>query len=257
MLPGRRLLHTESGVALIHRSPRLLAGIAVVAALPALAVVPGTRSMLRQFADRQALDHIASGELSGQLTYPGKNGPTQVQLSVTFPDTCMAQAVLPEGRVSVSLTHGNVSTKGPPPPSFDALFGLACPLLVLRNVPAATAEERLSQTATGWGVDLSVTSLNLLEGRVAHVIGAKPGDLTHPQLWIDKSSDRPVRVIASRGGRLWDVRFKDPASIATNGIAPRVTELWQDGALVGSLHLLANEIKLPGAAPEESEDDAE
>ncbi len=44
-------------------------------------------------------------------------------------------------------------------------------------------------------VNTRVLSLGRINGRIAYVIGAKPGDLTVPQIWIDKTLQVPLRFI--------------------------------------------------------------
>lgn len=45
------------------------------------------------------------------------------------------------------------------------------------------------------GIDVETSSLGRFDGRVAYVVGAAYPDLSVPQLWIDKTSFRPTRLI--------------------------------------------------------------
>ncbi len=45
------------------------------------------------------------------------------------------------------------------------------------------------------GVDLSVSSLGRFNGKIVYIIGAKYPDNSKPQLWIDKETFRPIRLL--------------------------------------------------------------
>jgi len=77
---------------------------------------------------------------------------------------------------------------------------LVHPLLVLGfdvyKQPVATTLSQLK----GMGIDLSIVHEEPWQGKTAIVVGAKQGDLTTPQFWIDKKDLLFVRLI-EKGGR--------------------------------------------------------
>jgi hypothetical protein len=239
---------------------RLTASLAaLLIASTALAVIPAGRTVLMRFASRQAVDHAAPSTLIGQLTLPGQATAFAARVDLAFPNSCKTQFELPSGRALVNLVSGALANQSGPQPAVEAFVAFACPLFALKNVPSSDADNVLGRLLTSWGISLEVSSMNMLNGHAAYVIGAKPNETTRPQIWFDKVTERPVRVIAARGGKLWDLRFTDPASVATNRLAPRVTQVWQDNALMLTLHLMAMDVKVsgPAASADESDDDSE
>lgn len=242
---------------------RRLIVVALVAALAtaAQAYVIGSRAVFKRFAEKQALDRVPSGELVGraELFESGKARDVPMKLDLQLPTTCKAQLELPEGTASAILEKGRLQ-QDKAPPAFAALVQLACPLTLLRNVPASDAETALVRLSGTLGVDMSTVSLSRLGKRTAYVVGAKPRELDRPQVWFDKETTRPMRVIARQNGQLWDVRFEDGASVATGRRAPRTLEVWLKGEKQLALRLMTpgseqDATGAPGA--EEAEDDAE
>lgn len=84
------------------------------------------------------------------------------------------------------------------------------------------------------GVDTNVVSLSRFDRRVVYVIGAKPWDLSKPQLWIDKNLLVPVRMIEvdKATGAVTDTRLYGIGSAITGEWFPQRVELWRDGKLV-------------------------
>lgn len=79
------------------------------------------------------------------------------------------------------------------------------------------------------GVDTEVVSLDRFDGRPVYVLGAGPGDLGRPQLWIDKESYVPVRwLVPNRAaGGLDDVRLLGYRFPTTGPWWPERMEVWR------------------------------
>jgi hypothetical protein len=58
----------------------------------------------------------------------------------------------------------------------------------------------LGRELTQLGIKLNVVSLGRFKERIAYVIGARYPDESVPQLWVDKETFRPIRLILSGGG---------------------------------------------------------
>lgn len=230
----------------------------------AQAYVVDARSVFRRFAERQALDRVTAGALTGraQLAGPGATGgrevPVQVELSQTSP--CRIRLELPEGTAMASYAGGRVIEEGAVVPALSALVALGCPLIGLHNLPASDAEVALMRLAGHLGVDVSTVSLSRLDRRASFVVGAHPRELDKPQLWFEKDTARPLRVVARSGGQTWDVRFEDPGSLATNRRAPRVAEVWRGAERLLSVRLMtadAEGVQASPTGPEDGEDEQE
>jgi hypothetical protein len=182
-----------------------------------------------------------------------------VRVDLTLPGACKAQLESAEGRASLSYAAGKLTNQGTVPTAMEAAFALACPIIALKNAPSSEAEAMLERLLSSWGIDLGTSSLGLLDGHPSFVIGAKPRELSKPQVWVNKATDRVVRVIGTYGGKQWDIRFEDPVSIGTNRLAPRVTRIWQNRSLELTLQLMALEPKVsgPAALPTDTSDDAD
>jgi len=244
------------------------------AALPAVAAVGlasatagayviGAPSVFRRFAEKQAFDPPAPVTLVGRafLADPGAGGTeteVPIRMDLAGPSGCRAQLELPGGTATASMEKGKFA--GGSNPALDAAVALGCPLASLRGQPAVDVEARLAKTAAGMGIDATLVSLSRLGRRPAWIVGARPQDPERPQLWFDKESSRPVRVVGKVAGRLWDVRFLDPASLATRGTHPRIVEVWQGRDRLLAIHLMttgAEGAAAPRALDETGADDAE
>jgi len=108
------------------------------------------------------------------------------------------------------------------------------PLLVLGfDVYKQPISTTLSQLK-GMGVDLSIVHEEPWQGKTAIVVGAKQGDLTSPQFWIDKKDLLFVRLI-EKGGRdgksIQDTEFNKYVKVKGGWVAAGV-RFTVDGKLV-------------------------
>jgi len=240
----------------------LVCAVALLAPTLADAYLLNSRAVFRRFAERQALDHAKPGTLVGRalVQEPVPNGREKdvpVKVDVAFPAACTARLELPDGVSQVSVAKGKLSSEGAEFPALQAYAALGCPLATLKNMPASDAEVTLVRVAGTLGVDQATVTLSRLGRRAAWVVGAKPQELQKPQLWFDKETSRPIRVIAKWGGQTWDIRFDDPAAIATGGRHPRVVEVWLGAQRQLAMRLMAGELGAARAADSELEDEGE
>lgn len=225
---------------------------------PALAYVIPADSVFARFAAKQALEKIDGAPLAGRarLQVDGEEKRGQTRVLVDAPGHCELSLELPDTMAKATLAKGHVTTDGDDVPALEALAALGCPLTTLKATPAQDAETRLRRMAGALGVNTKVVSLRQLDGRPAWVVGAKPLDEKSPQLWFDKASNRPVRVIAVHDGATWDVRFAGLRSLATGRRHPRVAEVWQGGKQVLSLRLMTAVDDAPVADEAADEEEA-
>lgn len=234
--------------------------VLAVGAGAAEAYVIGSRAVFRRFAEKQALDRASSGALVGraELFDAGKGREVPIRFELSLPGVCRAQLDLPEGTASATLDKGKLQ-QDKAPAAVTALVQLGCPLTLLKNVPAGEAEGALTRLAGSLGIDLSTVSLSRLGKRAAYVVGAKPREGDRPQVWFDKETYRPLRVVARVNGQMWDVRFEDPISPATGRRAPRGIEVWQRGEKLLAVRLMSASVEQDGgnAGGELTDEDAE
>lgn len=239
----------------------LAAGLVLYGAGGVHAYIIGAKSVFRRFAERQALDRASSGALIGRAGVVGAGGPEReapVRIETTLPSRCELTLELPDGTTTGGFSGGRVTTSGPELPAVTAYLALGCPIATLKNVPAGDAETAVTRYATALGVDLATVSLSRLGRRPAYVVGARPQERDKAQLWFDKETSRPLRVIAKYQGELWDVRFEDPASPATGRRHPRIVQVYKGGQRQLGLRLMAADQGGSSAASgEDAEDEPE
>ncbi|MBI5508855.1 MAG: hypothetical protein HY903_08890 [Deltaproteobacteria bacterium] len=94
-------------------------------------------------------------------------------------------------------------------------------------------QSRLVATLHRFDIDTEVVSLGRLGNTVAYVIGAKPNEADKAQLWIDKESFVPLKIITPQKKdakiETTEVRWLEFGSAVTGDWFPRVIEVWKDG----------------------------
>jgi hypothetical protein len=84
---------------------------------------------------------------------------------------------------SITVIDGVISEAG------ESRFDVYKDLLLYRS------RDSLSDRLSNLGIDISVSSLGRFEGRPALVVGAEFPDESVPQLWIDKETFHPLRIM--------------------------------------------------------------
>jgi hypothetical protein len=223
-----------------------IAGAALLVAVPAGAYVLSGHTILRRFAEAQATLHASASALVGTAHIHNGREDWPVRLDLTKGGGCRAQVGTPQGDAIMSRTNGRLSSQGASFPALEAFVELACPVLAMRDVPVDEADTTISQFAGALGVDMNVSALSLVDDRVGYIVGARPRQPQRPQLWFDKETDRPLRIIAQHSGQLWDIRLLDSDSIATNRLGPRIVNVWQGSERQLELRLMAANPRLSG-----------
>ncbi len=208
----------------------------------ARAYVLDAPTLFHRFAQRAADERVRGGALEGRavLSRPDRGAPQDLpaRLELAFPRGCRLELDLPGGPVTVESPEGMTARQGGNLAAAGALATLGCPLIALKGTSAREAEAAMTRFAARLGVDVATVSLSRLGGKAAYVVGARPRDLQRAQIWFDQRSLLPVRVVGHFGGELWDVRFEDPASLATGGTAPRRIAVFRAGQEVLGLTLM-------------------
>ena len=119
----------------------------------------------------------------------------------------------------------------------ESRFDLYKDLLLYRS------RETLSERLANLGIDVRVSSLGKFEDRLALVIGAEFPDETVPQVWIDKETFQPLRMLIPSAGKSYDnrsgileIRYADWQKIE-NMWYPMQIEFIQDGTTVRAVEV--------------------
>jgi hypothetical protein len=116
----------------------------------------------------------------------------------------------------------------------ESRFDLYKDLLLYRS------REMLSERLLSLGIDVTVSSLGKFDDRLALVVGAEFPDETVPQVWIDKETFKPLRLIIpaasdNRTGIL-EIRYADWQQIGKMWY-PMQIEFIQDGMTVRAVEV--------------------
>lgn len=82
------------------------------------------------------------------------------------------------------------------------------PSVIWQDLFMAPNAEALKSSLESLGIQTGIESLTRSGPKVALVIGAKDGDLSRPQIWVDRDTFQPQRLFVSSGGSdLIELRF--------------------------------------------------
>lgn len=239
--------------------------VAVAVSSPALAYFLPPAAVLKRLAQRREQLALQSLEVRGTLDASGEaaRGLAAIGLplsgsevvvpavfSMKVPGRCRLEIYPPSGsadRPFVATGRGKV-TGGRGLERVQAAVALlkaTCALLGVRSTgadPGRAYTEELSRL----GVPVGEGYLGQASGRVAYVLGASPAE-KRPQVWIDKQTFQPVRLVAPLGGVLADVRLVDFGSPVGGDAFPRAVEVEDAGSLALKLtaEKLAANPKIP------------
>jgi hypothetical protein len=228
----------------MSRRLRPLAAAALAAiALPALAYLLPTTSVLRRLGERREKLALAALEVTGTLQ---AEGPLADRLRATagqplggvatlparfllkVPGRCRLEVVgaTPAESPFVALRDGKVTGVGglETDPAVTATLRALCTLLGTST--AGDAAGAYAAALARRGVSLADQSLGRFDGRVAYVIGGR-GREARPMLYVDKDSFQPLRLVAMEGGALVDVRLLGWGSPTGGDWFPRAVEAVQ------------------------------
>lgn len=199
----------------------LLAALSTQAA----AFVPPTSFILRRMAAKVSGLRGLSAEVGGELDVSGAWTSAQGRLHIAAPD-----------RFRLELTHAGGRT-------VETWLGAARSLQGAGQAQTSTAKASHPVVALFFGnaraylgevgIDASTVTLGRHGAQVCWVIGSKAEDASKPQLWIDKETFLPVRILTFDGEprRASEWRFDGYERGAAGGF-PRQLEQHVDGKRV-------------------------
>ena len=222
--------------------PFAAAALAAIA-LPALAYLLPTTSVLRRLGERREKLAVAALEVTGTLQAEGPLAdrlraaagqpaggiatmPARFLLKV--PGRCRLEVVgaTPAESPFVALRDGRVTGTGglETDPAVTATLRALC--MLLGTSTAGDASDAYAAALTRRGVSLAEQSLGRFDGRVAYVVGGRARE-ARPMLYVDKDSFQPLRLVAPEGGALVDVRLLGWGSPTGGDWFPRAVEAVQ------------------------------
>jgi hypothetical protein len=97
--------------------------------------------------------------------------------------------------------------------------------------------DRLIAAIKGLGVNTEVVSYARFDGRVGYLIGSKPWETDKPQVWFEKDSLLPMRVVTFQKGAdgatvKLDLRYLGWGSPVGGAWYPQAIEVWKNDKLV-------------------------
>ncbi len=237
----------------MKRARLLGAALLSAVAAGAFAYIPPATGILGRHAKYRDNLHIHSLLVRGAYTFFGEEakrvaesmkavnagGETTLpaEIAIKMPGRCAITLSAPSGIASeaavTSNAQGKLKAVGPKLAVLERHAALACPLLFQKTSQAGDADQMLAQFLQTLGVDTSVVSLVRFSGAVAYAIGAKPRDLAKPQLWLNKETLYPMRLLAKVDAAAVDVRLLDYSSPASGEWHPRQVEIHEGGTLAG------------------------
>jgi hypothetical protein len=227
------------------RRPRLgraaLAALLAAVALPALAYLLPVSSVLRHMGQKREALSLASLEVTATLQ---ADGPTADRLHAALgqpagggasatarflmkvPGRCKLEipGATPAESPSLTLRDGRLAGAAglDADPAAAALVQALCTLLATST--AGDASPAYGAALARRGVSLHEVSLGRFDGRVAYVVGGKPHE-QKPLAFVDKDSFQPLRLVATEGGALADVRLLGWGSPTGGDWFPRAVEV--------------------------------
>jgi hypothetical protein len=225
----------------LRRLPLLSLAAAIVAiALPALAYLLPTASVLRRLGDRREMLSISTLEVTGTLQVEGPaadllnaaagrpasgTATLPARFLMKVPGRCRLEVLGPTPAESpfLALRDGKLSGAGglESDPAAAATVRALC--LLLATSTAGDASAAYAAALSRRGISLAAQSLGRFDGRVAYVIGGRSGE-GKPMLYVDKDAFQPLRLVASEGAALFDVRLLGWGSPTGGDWFPRAVE---------------------------------
>jgi hypothetical protein len=217
--------------------------VAALSSSAAQAYRPSTATVLRQAMERalerkpRALKADATVQLfSSDGSRRGE--PLVERVWVATPGQLRRETEGDDGVVVEIRTDGRTLTKTPGQPDkvgkagVDVLVDLLAPL-----APASASAEQMLASLKALGINTEVTSFARFDGRVAILVGSKPWQTDQPQVWFDKDTLLPVRIVTFARGSdgnpvKLDVRYLGWGSPVGGNWYPGSIEVWRGEKLV-------------------------
>jgi outer membrane lipoprotein-sorting protein len=136
---------------------------------------------------QKTITHKEDGTDDIAIWHEALNAPGQLRIDILPLEK--ADGILFTGETLYQIKEGKVAGKRP----------FVHPLLVLGFDVYVQPVAKTLEQMKGLNIDMSVVHEEKWQGKTVCVVGAKQGDLTSPQLWVEKKNLLFVRLIEARG----------------------------------------------------------
>jgi hypothetical protein len=216
----------------------VLAVVGLVTSLPARAYLLPTDFIVRMLIEKR--ERVTGADLSLQLTteVAGIDSPVEERIYVKMPER-LRRVRQTEDRAEVEVqregrwargSEGDLKTQKGPPEDVLPL------LLFTAGNDLDKKQERILATLKTLGIDRSVVAFGRYQDQVCFIIGARSYAADASQLWIDKETFLPLRLIVTKktdsSVSKRETRWLEFGSSLTGDYFPRVIEVLQDGKRV-------------------------
>lgn len=232
LLPSRRFVWLRAAPRPCGRrlSAALALGLAIFAASPAQAYVLPADYLCRLMAEARK-PSLRDATLVLDATLADREGSVEERIYLKRPERMRLWRQGAPNQVTIS-SEGMAATGEESAPKDDGTSPNPWPALVFpRGKDAEEQGARMLEALEAVGIDSNVVTLGRYPGGVAYVVGARPWENDRPQLWIDKATVQPVRI-------LWPVASPGDAPRVKGAKAAPATPTDRPGAGMHELRLL-------------------
>jgi hypothetical protein len=174
-------------------------------------------------------------DLSAQLDTAVGDESFEERLYLKRPERLRLVQQIPDGAVWVEREGVRGSGTEAKVERFKgSVTDLTATLLMPRGKDDDESGAYLMDVLKAAGIDTHIVSLGRWEDKQAYVIGARTWEPEKPQLWLDKATSLPVRVILFDKAKkeLVEMRYIEFGSAIAGNHLPRVFETYRAGKLV-------------------------
>ncbi|MDP2342633.1 MAG: hypothetical protein Q8O67_16870 [Deltaproteobacteria bacterium] len=144
------------------------------------------------------------------------------------------------GSVVELRVEGKLITRAPGQPDKSQKAGvdvLADLVVAALPLDAGIASDKLIVAVKGLGVNTEIVSYARFDGRVAYLIGSKPWETDKAQVWFEKDTHLPLRLVTFQKGSdgvvvKVDVRYLGWGSPVGGAWYPQTIEIWRGDKLL-------------------------
>jgi outer membrane lipoprotein-sorting protein len=172
---------------------------------------------------QKTINYKADGTSDTEIWYEALNAPGQLRIDIAPLEK--GDGILFTDGTLYSIRGGKVAGKRP----------FVHPLLVLGFDVYVQPVAKTLEQMKGLNIDMSVVHEEKYQGKTAYVVGAKQGDLTVPQFWVEKKNLLFVRLFEVRGKdkkTINETQFNDYRKMKGGGWVSAEVQFMVDGKRV-------------------------
>jgi len=208
--------------------------VLLLVATAAYAYVPPADFVLRMVAERRFKLNIVDLTVQLATDKPGHKGVIEERIYIKSPER-MRRVRQADGVTTLWVQVEDKAAEGPE--GGLKLVKGNLDLLPILLQPAGSelddVQVRLVGALKRLGIDTTKVTLGRSGQNVAYVVGGRSTDTDKTQLWVDKETYLPIKVVLPKkvgaGVERTEIRWLEFGSAVTGDWFPRVIEVWKDG----------------------------